>query len=79
MAQPNCPKCQSSMKQGFVLDHTYGWRGVSTWIERAPEKSIWVGLKLSGRKAFEVESWRCTRCGYLEHYAKTETKPSAWS
>jgi len=79
MAQPNCPKCQSSMKQGFVVDHTYASRGVSTWIEGAPEKSIWVGLKTAGKKAFEVETWRCTRCGFLENYAKTETTRGDWS
>lgn len=79
MAQHSCPKCQSSMKEGFVIDHTYGSRGVSTWIEGAPEKSIWVGHKLSGKKAFEVQTWRCSRCGFLENYANMEKIPGAWS
>ena len=79
MAQPSCQKCQSSMKQGFVIDHTYGSRGVSTWIEGAPEKSVWVGVKLSGKKAFEVQTWRCPRCGFLENYANTEKIPGEWS
>ena len=66
----SCPKCQSSMKQGFTLDHTYGYLAVSAWIEGEPEKSFWYGLKTSGRKTLPIETWRCSKCGYLENYAK---------
>jgi hypothetical protein len=79
MAHPSCPKCQSSMKEGFVIDNTYGSRAVSTWIEGAPEKSMWVGVKLGGKKQFEIQTWRCPKCGFLENYASTETKRSAWA
>jgi hypothetical protein len=66
------------MKRGFAIDHTYGGRAVSSWVEGEPERSIWVGVRIRrGTKLFEIESWRCSKCGYLENYAKTEAR-NAW-
>lgn len=70
MAAPTCPKCQSSMVEGFVLDNTYGGRAVSSWYEGKPEKSVWVGVKLRDKKPIEIATWRCKSCGVLENYAK---------
>ena len=67
-----CPKCQASMTEGFVIDNTYGARTVSSWIEGAPAKSFWVGVKLEGRKPIEIAAWRCDRCGFLESYATAD-------
>ena len=69
MAQHNCPKCQSTMQEGWTLDHTYGARAVSSWVEGEPKKSIWVGVKLPEKAPIEIESWRCSRCGFIEQYA----------
>jgi ribosomal protein S27AE len=70
MAQSHkCPKCKSAMSEGFVMDNAYGTMAVSTWVEGAPKKSIWVGVKLEGRKPIEIETWRCGKCGFLESYA----------
>lgn len=65
-----CPKCGKSMEEGFVLDNTYGSRSASAWVEGEPEKSVWVGVKLHGKKAIEIAAFRCTGCGYIEQYAK---------
>lgn len=64
-----CSKCEGSMIEGVVIDNTYGARGISSWLEGAPVKSIWVGLKLGGKKPIEIKSFRCSRCGFLENYA----------
>ena len=64
-----CPKCSGSMVEGFVVDATHGGAAVSSWVEGAPEKSVWTGLKLAGRPRAEIATWRCNRCGFLEHYA----------
>lgn len=64
-----CPKCQASMSEGFVIDNTYGSRGVSKWVEGPPQASMWVGIKLDGKTPMAIVSWRCDGCGYLEHYA----------
>lgn len=69
MRPNNCPKCQGSMNEGFLVDRGYGQAHVSTWQAGEPKKSIWVGLKQSKADQIEVTTWRCQRCGYLESYA----------
>lgn len=64
-----CPKCQASMAEGFVLDRSDSGRGVSSWIEGTPQKSMWTGIKLKGRTMIEIATWRCSSCGFLESYA----------
>ena len=66
----SCPKCQASMAGGFVIDNTHGGRTVSSWLEGAPNKSFWVGVKLEGKKPIEITTWRCGSCGFLESYAQ---------
>jgi hypothetical protein len=68
-----CPKCQASMVEGFVLDKSDNGRAVSTWLEGAPQKSFWTGIKLRGRKPIEIATWRCTSCGFLESFAVAPT------
>lgn len=70
MARKTCPKCSGSMSEGFVLDQGHGSRSVAAWVDGAPVKSIWTGVKLRGKTPIEIASWRCTSCGYLESYAK---------
>lgn len=70
MAQSKqCPKCTGSMVEGFTVDVTHGAIGVSSWVEGQPQKSIWTGVRLSGRSRTDIASWRCRSCGFLEHYA----------
>jgi hypothetical protein len=65
-----CPKCQGQMTEGFLLDKIHGTNTVGKWIEGIPQLSLWSGIKLRGRKKFDVQSWRCDRCGFLENYAR---------
>jgi len=68
-----CPRCRAGkMSEGFMLDH--GDQNQLTqqrWVEGAPVKSFWFGLNTSDREAFQVTTWRCDRCGFLESYAQT--------
>ena len=64
-----CPKCQAPMTEGFVIDKSESGRAVSSWLEGAPHKSMWVGVKLDGKKPIEIATWRCGSCGFLESYA----------
>jgi hypothetical protein len=57
------------MAEGFVADATHGSVAVSSWVEGPAEKSVWTGVKLSGLARSEIATWRCNRCGFLEHYA----------
>jgi len=66
----SCPKCAAPMDEGYIVDHTHGGsRTVSHWVEGAPERSIWMGLKIADRRSFSVATFRCQRCGFLESYA----------
>lgn len=59
------------MVEGYILDITQaGGRAVAKWIEGAPEKSMWMGLKIGDRAQRDIQTWRCGRCGFLESYAK---------
>jgi hypothetical protein len=64
-----CAKCSGAMDEGFVVDAAYGAMAVASWVEGAPRRSLWTGVKLSGRRRSQIAAWRCTRCGFVEHYA----------
>jgi hypothetical protein len=70
MAAPQqCPKCNGSMKQGFIVDYANGhW--VNKWAPGTPKKSfvrfLWP------RQWMPVGTFRCDNCGYLESYADPE-------
>jgi hypothetical protein len=57
------------MTEGVVIDQSENGRGVAKCVEGPVEKSIWVGLKLKGKKQIETRTYRCNRCGFLESYA----------
>ena len=68
-----CPKCSGEMEGGFLVDHTdYASARVETWVEGAPTKAFWTGLKIKDRPQLSVTTYRCERCGYLESYALDE-------
>ena len=66
---PICPKCSKRMEEGFIIDNMTGGAVPSLWVEGAPERSIWTGLKVFERTIRIVVSNRCTGCGYLESFA----------
>lgn len=66
----DCPKCQAHMELGFVADATYGGLRMPVWYSGPFKRSFWSGLGLRKRKAFYVQTMRCTACGFLEQYAK---------
>jgi hypothetical protein len=57
------------MVQGFMLEENQGLKSVSSWVEGAPVKG-WFGVKLGRQAKYEIQTWRCGRCGFLESYAK---------
>jgi hypothetical protein len=67
----SCPKCQGQMEPGFMPDTTYGGHLTTSWVEGEPVKSFWVGLKLGDKRRIPIRTDRCTKCGYLESYARS--------
>lgn len=65
-----CPKCGSSqVEEGYVVDHGYGETKVAAYHRGSPDKRWW-GLKTRKADTLPITTVRCTRCGYLESYAK---------
>lgn len=71
MAHPICPDCQRRMEGGFLLNGLPGQSSLSAgqWVEGAPEKSFWSGLKLKGRRRLAVYAWRCPGCTQVRLFA----------
>lgn len=71
-----CPKCKGEMEEGFILDKgDYASQQVSAWVEGEPHPSFWHGgVKVSDKRRYEVRSYRCVGCGYLESYAAIESE-----
>jgi len=67
-----CPKCGRAMIEGFIPDFTHAREQstATTWVEGAPEPSVWRGVKLKGKQNYPVRTYRCAACGYLESYAR---------
>ena len=74
-----CPKCESRMERGFVLDqNNVGGFPVDSsprWVEGEPEQGGLGGLKIIGKRTYAVSrAERCARCGYVEFYTSSEVE-----
>ncbi len=63
-----CPKCTGPMEPGYVRDY-FASNGydVSVWSPGHMKVQL---LPFSNGKTIKVTVFRCTKCGYLESYAK---------
>jgi len=71
-----CPRCRGPMDLGYLMDRGHSTPGVAQWVEGAPVRSVWTGLKVKDREMYPLTSYRCERCGYLEFYALPEAPPA---
>jgi DNA gyrase inhibitor GyrI len=63
------------MYEGFILDRgDHNSKNLQKWVEGEPEKSFFLGIRTNDRDKYEVSTYRCDRCGYLESYAQTPSK-----
>ena len=67
----DCPKCQSKMSEGVIVDMGHGQSVVSHWLPAPIKVSRWWGLKVRKKDVIPTVTLRCTRCGFLESYAPT--------
>lgn len=58
------------MQEGFILElgHSNA-RKVSRWVSGAPVRSFWMGVSVSDKVQYDVKTYRCGKCGFLESYA----------
>jgi len=72
---PECPACRVRMEAGYVLDVGHNGRiGPTRWAEGRPEKNLFQGLKVAGRK-LDTVTFRCPKCGWLIWFAPDATEP----
>jgi hypothetical protein len=58
------------MEEGFLLEKGDGAAlSAETWVSGTPEKSWISGLSLKGKVVYDVTTFRCIACGYLDSYA----------
>ena len=58
------------MERGFVADMGYGSITQGLWVAGEPEKGWLSGsIKVKGKRAFFVETFRCNGCGAVRSYA----------
>jgi len=65
----SCPRCSGSMEPGFIVDEGYGTRTASRWFRGEAQYGFFGSLKVRRKEGVDVDTYRCTRCGYLESYA----------
>jgi uncharacterized protein DUF6487 len=67
-----CNECGGTMQRGFIVE-TAGIApkpyDATYWLEGKPEKSFIDGLKMDGKQAYYINSYRCESCGFLKIYA----------
>ena len=72
--EPNCPTCRVAMEAGITLDRDHGGAlRQSQWLEGAPAKSFWTGLKTKDRAMIAIVTYRCPRCGVLASFASEKS------
>ena len=68
--RPSCPACGKWLEEGYLLEKgDHNSASVTAWVEGAPERSRWLGLRLKGRRVLVVRTFRCPGCGLLASYA----------
>ena len=64
-----CSKCSGEMQEGLVVDLNYAGVLQSMWVEDQAVVSVGSGT-LDGKKKIKTTTYRCSRCGFLDSYAK---------
>ena len=61
------------MTEGFVPIENESLGGVATWIAGPPQAGFLGAVKISGKAAHKIRTFRCAQCGLLEFYAPAKT------
>ena len=66
-----CAKCNSGMEEGFLLEKGhYNTLSSEVWVSGSPDEKSFLGMSIKGKITYNVRTFRCTCCGYLESYAR---------
>ncbi|WP_255950855.1 hypothetical protein [Streptomyces odontomachi] len=68
-----CTQCDTvGLTDGFIEDAGEHSRGYARWIEGALERGVFGGAKRMGRPRWQIEAYRCPKCGHLELFASNQ-------
>jgi predicted RNA-binding Zn-ribbon protein involved in translation (DUF1610 family) len=71
-----CPKCGGDMEVGFIRDRSHGAASrAAEWAGGVPESSWFGQVRMGDAVRYQVEAFRCEKCGFLEQYAVGPQKP----
>ena len=65
-----CVRCHGVMEAGFIPDFSSAGTVPMVWHPGEPEKSFWNGIVVKKKEVLPIRSHRCSRCGYLEFFAR---------
>lgn len=57
------------MQEGFVMDEAYSTRPAAHWIAGKPIQGFFGSIRVKGKDHLPIQTYRCSKCGYLEWYA----------
>ena len=61
------------MDLGFMFNESQSGSGMPTFM-MGPFRKRWWGIQTKGQPKFDVVTFRCSRCGFLESHALIEQK-----
>ncbi|MFJ6632691.1 hypothetical protein ACIQMR_15060 [Streptomyces sp. NPDC091376] len=68
-----CTQCGTTdLEPGFVEDAGEHSRGYARWIAGPLERGILGGAKRMGRPRWQIDAYRCPKCGHLELFARQQ-------
>jgi predicted Zn-ribbon and HTH transcriptional regulator len=77
MESKQCPKCRGEMKKGFFYirnsEHPIQFNYV-VWVEGEKKDITKFMGSDSNASQYPVTPYKCTDCGYIEHYADPAEK-----
>jgi hypothetical protein len=69
-----CTQCgEAGLEPGFIEDAGEHSKGYARWIAGRLEKGVLGGAKRFGRQRWQIDSFRCPKCGHLELFATQQT------
>jgi hypothetical protein len=70
MNQLRCTQCETvGLEPGYVEDSGRASFAYVRWVAGVLERGAFGIAKSSGRPRFQVDAFRCPRCGHLEMFA----------
>jgi hypothetical protein len=62
-------KCGGTLEEGFIRDAVPFGSASAAWYQGPLERSRWMGVKTIGKVHYQVRTYRCNQCGFLESFA----------